>query len=198
MTDEQTVVETEAVAEPTVEDNSAPDLEALLSEYEQETQVEQQAQPSEPQTPDPDRLNQVYSYVEQQQRQAMERETNEAIANSVKTIKDGMEMHLPDNVIEGYLEQMARKDSRIANAFLQRDKNPQGWNNVLKGVQRAIVNDFNSLPDPKVNEDRQAVAAAVRSASTKQQQTDDFDEKKVRGMSANDLYAQFPELTRNF
>lgn len=193
---EQTVVETDAMAEPIVDDNSAPDLEALLSEYEQETQVEQQ--PTEPDPVDPDRLNQVLTFVESQQKEVLTKQVNADIQSSVETIKEGMEIPLPDKIVRGYLETMAAEDDRIAQAFQQRDKNPAGWTNVLKAVQKEISKEFESLPDQKLTSDREAVAAAVRSAATKTQPTDDFDASKVRSMSMGDLAKQFPELNRNF
>ncbi len=72
-----------------------------------------------------------------------------------------------DRIVESWLNVRAREDERIANAWLQRHSNPNGFKKVLATLGREFQKQYGSSPDKQATEDREAVTAAVRGASTR-------------------------------
>ena len=58
---------------------------------------------------------------------------------------------------------------------------------MLKAVQADLKKQFSSLPDKSVNDDREALASAVRSSKSTTTETQDFDPKKVSTMSDSEF-----------
>ena len=167
MTDTNTQAAVDApvtTAEPVVEGNNAQapadDLDTLLSQYEAQTKVAQPSPPPTTQTPntpplDPDRLKRVE-----------ERLFREDVSNAVSNIRG--DLKVDPEIVESWLDAAARKDMRVANAFLQKDVNPQQWKQIEAGLAKRFAEKVKSMTyDQPVTEDRNAVAAAVRGASTK-------------------------------
>lgn len=110
-------------------------------------------------------------FARNQQAVEAERQQTEAIADAVKVAKGDAD--IPDVIVSGYLREMAVKDPRIEKAFQERGQNPSAWNNALKALGKELRNTLGDKPDQEMTEDAEAVAAAVRSASTKTRETTD-------------------------
>ena len=158
---------TDATAKPVADVNNAQDtgddLDTLLSQYEAQTAKAAPASPpqtpqvTQPQTPsiDADRVRRIEDRLFKQ-------DLDEAVSGIVGDLK------VPRRMATGWLDQMARERPAIANAFMQKDSNPQGWKQVQQSLAREFAREVESVSyDKNVSEDRSAVAAAVRGASTK-------------------------------
>lgn len=169
MTDEtqlESVQQQQTATEPEPEqqvadgdEQSAPDLNALLNEYDEGVnQEEQQAQDEKSD------LKEVVDYVRQDQQDKIKAQTDKDVAAAVETVQGDLKgMNIPDRAISGYLQQFSA-DKRFMNAYGNRHQNPKGWQKVLKGVAQEIKGDYSV--DQKVTEDRESLNAAVREQST--------------------------------
>ena len=175
MDNEQAVSQTDAPETQVSEAETAQDLDSILNEYEaaQET-PQQQAEP------DVKSLAERLSAFEQ--KQAAE-QTQKDISSAITTVKDGLDAPIPDEIIEGLLYAKADKNAKFRQAWNERHTNPTGFNKVLKAVQADLKKQFASLPDKGVNEDREALASAVRGSKSTTVETQDFDGKKIANMS---------------
>lgn len=72
-----------------------------------------------------------------------------------------------DALVEGYLNALATKDPRLAAAWQNRHNQPQAFQKILAAVGREFQKKHGTMPDRQATEDREAVTAAVRGASTK-------------------------------
>lgn len=172
------VNEADAAAQPAAEaGNDAPDvneLDALLKQYDESVTPAQSNNSSNNNTPaseqKPDDLNdRIRAVVEHQERDIAERRATavkQAIDDAAKAVKGD----LPDsvasvNIARGWLKDAADNDKRIQKAFSERETNPDGWNKVLAGLSKAFAKEVRR-PDQTATEDREAVTAAVRGASS--------------------------------
>ena len=157
-----TVTTAEPVAPVNNAQDTGDDLDTLLSQYEAQTKVApasppQTPQQTQPQTPtiDADRFRRIEDRLFKQ-------DLDEAVSGIVGDLK------VPRRMATGWLDQMARERPAIANAFMQKDSNPQGWKQVQNSLAKEFAREVESVSfDKNVSEDRSAVAAAVRGASTK-------------------------------
>lgn len=74
---------------------------------------------------------------------------------------------LSDEEIQDLLDGRARREPRLKQAWIDRATNPAAWSKVEKALQQELQKKFSKLPDPGATEDREAVTAAVRGASSK-------------------------------
>jgi hypothetical protein len=96
----------------------------------------------------------------------------------VTALKDGIDcpVDLPNTWWEGRLEVEARKDPRIAQAWLSREQKPDAWKKVQSHLKKQLESELSVRRD--LTDDRDAVTAAVRSASKapqKESVAHDFD-----------------------
>lgn len=140
------------------------DLDALLSQWDQPS-----SNPSDTATPataapaaadkDAKRLDALEQKIHQQE---FQKEIGPVIESIKQAIPEGV---LNDDEILDLLDARAKRDPRLANAWLDRSRNPQGWKKVQDGLARDFSKRFSRLPDPAATEDRAAVTAAVRGSS---------------------------------
>lgn len=153
-----------AVAQPTADASNAqePTLEQLLDEYDRSVQ-RPQAQPEpvqqQPYIPDaPATLPPEIKYMQEKMFMDDVRKSLKAIAGDSK---------IPEDAALGWLDQKARKIPQIAMAFQNRHRDPRMVQKWEKYLQKEWASDFGPTIDPVATEDREAVAQAVRGASTK-------------------------------
>lgn len=147
------------------------DLDSLLKQFEEDTQEGEQQDTDFSK----DDLKEAVSYIKESQEREWREKTQADIEKSVKSTQEVLQesgFDLPDNLVEGYLNLKAQRDRRVLNAFNQRQKSPDTWNQVLKGVSKELVNTLKNQPDKEATSDHEAVASAVRSASTKTPEPD--------------------------
>lgn len=103
---------------------------------------------------------------------------------AIKAVRGDLDPEIFDDVwIEGYLNEQARRDSRLQNAWAQRHKNPQAYQKILGSLSDQIGKKFSKVIDRQATEDREAVAAAVRGASPAAAADDKEERRKVAKMS---------------
>jgi hypothetical protein len=172
-----------ATQAPAVDNGAQGDeLEALLAQFEQEvtkpsataTQPTQAAQPK-PTEQKPNDISaltaKVQSLVERDEaREAAIRKQkiDQDLMATVKSVRgDIPETVISDLVVKGWLNAASESDPRLVDAFNNREQNPARWNQVVAQLGKKLRSEFSRLPDVAETEDREAVTAAVRGASTK-------------------------------
>lgn len=169
MNNEQAVTtETDVEDTPSTEEGGAQDidLDQVLSEFDQETQETEKGseQPTES-LGDEDKafLNDLKA-----------RETDRQITEEVDRMSEYLpdDINLPKTALRAMLEFQASKNPKIAEAFVRRESNPEAWAKVSKKLTSDIAKEFQSQPDKKSTDDREAVIAAVKSVSTTSQEAD--------------------------
>lgn len=161
----QAVTEADATENQSVEGEGAQDdLDSLLNEFEEQTETK----PSE-QKIDADEIKEVVNYInEDRQTKALEAQKND-INSAVESIESSLEDldGMPSKrVIRGLLQDIAAEDDAVRKAFAQRKENPKAWNAALKRATKEIREEFSV--DKQTTSDRNALSAAVHSASSKQ------------------------------
>lgn len=171
--DKQTAVDaTNATAEPVAAVDNAQgtgdDLDALLKQFDTETKVA----PATPQTPqaqqgDVNVLAELSS-LRSQVAQVSNMKVKQDLDTAIKDIRGDIDRNIVDDEIaEFWLDAQAKKDLTLQKLWLERDSNPRLWQKAKVELGKRFAKRFSNLPDRILTEDRQAVAAAVRGASTK-------------------------------
>lgn len=167
---QQAVVdETKAPAEPGAEVENArettDDLDTLLKQFEQT-----EAKP--PETPKPEHagaddsklLEPIKGTVSAIEQRLFRQDMDE----TVKKVRGDLDPEFfDDDFVESWLDAQARNDRRLQQAWVERHNNPRQFQKVIEGLSRGFAKKYGKLPDKGATEDREAVTAAVRGASTK-------------------------------
>lgn len=168
MADEQTVAEkvkgqTEAVAQADAATDGAQgdDLDTILKQFET---VEENPKPEQTETDDID----VKSFVRDQ----MTRQSRADLDSAVAKVKELSGLGVSDKIIKATLNGLAADDPRLTRAWQNRHNDPAAWTGVLKGVAKSLRSEFATTIDRDASEDRAAIEAAVRGASTKTPEPD--------------------------
>ena len=170
MSDQQTVVEETKVpaqqgteVEPRTDDDP---LDALLSEFEQGTKAAITTQTVPPKD-DPEIVSKVRN-LEAIATNWQKEQDRKAISETIASIRgDVPEELFDDDMIEGWLNALAAKDSRLAVAYANREMNPRAWKKVTVDLKGKLADKYGKLPDPVATGDRELVAQSVRGASNK-------------------------------
>lgn len=199
MTVTQTVVKIpDGQAMPVADGQDASDtLDAALAEFE----VSGETEPDQPTTAtpevDPNTLEALRQDVQTLKAENLENQqsrTRNAIGDAVKTLQgDLKDLEIPDATVTRMLHGYASTDERFLSAFQSRHTNPKGWNRVLENVGKEIRGDFGSRPDAGLTADREAVDAAVRTASTSSPDPG-VDARQLRNMSDAEFTAHKKSL----
>lgn len=97
---------------------------------------------------------------------------NERFQRDLKTTIADVRGDMPsdlydDDFMQAWIDSKANKDPRLANAWLNRSANPQKFKQVVGALGKEFAKKYGKLPDAGATEDREAVTAAVRGASTR-------------------------------
>lgn len=169
MSDEkQAVVDTtDAAAKPAATDDSArkdvDDLDALLAEFDQGTKRPSADSPPEPKpketapTIDPATIDRI--------KRVEDRLFKEDLDETVKQVFG--DMQLPRRAAVGWLDQMARENPQVAQAWMNKTNDPHTWNRFAKSLAKEAAKDFPPPVDQPATADRELVAASMKGASTK-------------------------------
>ena len=145
------------------------DLDTLLNEFsgsEQpgSTQTQTKPEPQAGAADDP----QLKSRLDQLERKLAEDQFQKDIAPVIQKVRGDLSTEgMNDSEILDWMEGRAKRDERLRTAWLNRQQNPAAWGKVVDGLGRELHKKFAKLPDANATEDRAAVTAAVRGASTK-------------------------------
>lgn len=91
-----------------------------------------------------------------------------------------------DDFVHAWIDSQATKNPNLAQAWVNRGRDPKGFQRVVDSLQGAFQKKYGKLPDPNLTEDRDAVTAAVRGASTK---TPEAKEPAIGSMTDNEYRA---------
>lgn len=183
MADEETVqteqpTEQTAVAEtkeapteatPAAEGAAQPDvLDDLLKEFDLKREAaqpqQQQPAPSGPMGEQQPIDVAALATIERRLAEQEARETRRELENLFGRLSDGTQADAVD--AEAYCNAMALRDPRINQAWMQRTSNPRAWGKVETALRQDFTKRYGKKVDKQVTESRDAVASAVRSAST--------------------------------
>ena len=89
-------------------------LDSLLDEFKQKTEPQKPAVSTED-------FSEVVQYVKQQQVESVKKETEEGISSAVASIKEGLDVSVPDRAIRGMLFDLAESNEEFVNAFNNRN-----------------------------------------------------------------------------
>lgn len=129
---------------------------------------------------------------EEERRQAEVKRQYEAdMTETVKSVR-GSVSGISDRLVRAWIEGMAEENPKLTNAWIARKDNPQAFNRVVEKLSRDFKKEFEKRPDANVTEDREAVAAAVRGASTETPKAKDPEYKSMSDAQfAEDTYKKF-------
>ena len=174
MSDEAIANNSEAVA-PDSGSESVTDLDSLLSEYDNSaTTTTEQVASSE--LDEPDRLKRVENLLETSERRHAKEQYRYGMENTVSMMRNALGVDINADILESYVSNEAKKDERIAQAWIKKDENPNSW----KKIVTALANDFKGKMGDFANFDQQATnnLDAVRaSVKSKTETSADHDEK---------------------
>lgn len=189
-TTQPVATEANGAAAPTPEavSGAQDDLDSLLAQFDAPKLAEQpkpeqakpETKPEEPKAAAPDPGTEA-------RLRAIEAEfVDRDINNAVSVVKHAMgdsASRLPDSLIRGALQDQASRDPRFARAWQQRGSNKAAFEKVLDGLGRQLSKELATVPDANATEDKAALRAAVRSASTVSPATQEFDAKSWVSMT---------------
>jgi hypothetical protein len=146
------------------------DLDALLDQFKQQTAPAPTPPPAPAAAPTPELkdLEARFQAVEGVAKQLSDQKFKSDITQTVKNVRGEIPADvIPDDVVEAWLDAQARKDPRLQKAWLERDNSPEQFNRITAELGKKFAKNFAKMPDRAATEDREAVTAAVRGASTK-------------------------------
>jgi len=172
----QTAVDTtKTPAEPGVTADSArtdgDDLDQLLSEFDESGRARATPEPARPAT-NADAANPDFKALADEVRGLRTERQQETFRKdmdtTIKDVRGNLDPEYFDDVfVESWMDAQARLDPRLASAWANRHANPKQFAKVKESLGRTFVKKYGSLPDKQATEDREAVTAAVRGASTR-------------------------------
>ena len=150
--------------------DDVPDLDALLAEFDKEAKPVVSPSPVAGADTQPDvkalaaRLQSIEGAVQRVSQFEFRRDMDEL----VKSVRGDLDPEVFDSdIVEAWIDGLARKDPRLQRAWLEREANPRQFNSIKESLGKSFRKKFDKLPDRNVTEDREAVTAAVRGASTR-------------------------------
>lgn len=163
MSEDQAVAEEaddqrKADAEATGAQEQEPSLDDIFNEYDEKSgDTEQRQQKTESSRESsgltPEEIEEIRA---ERQRKAVD--------SAIRDVKGDDDWD--DELVEGILHARAVRDPRISEAFMNRSRNPERWQSVAKAIRKDIAKKLSPV-DQRATDDHEAVAAAVRGASTK-------------------------------
>jgi hypothetical protein len=164
------VDEPKVPAQPGAEATNAQagdDLDALLSEFDTETRPSTPAQPATA-APAANDVKDASAEVLAARDEIRKERFQKDIKVTVSDIRGDLPADLyDDDFMESWLDVQAKKDERLAQAWANRNANPQQFAKVKAALGKEFAKKYGKLPDRQATDDREAVTAAVRGASTR-------------------------------
>lgn len=166
MSDEKQAVvdESKAAAVPAATDDSArvdvDPLDELLTQWDRDQA--RQAPVSPPVPPTQQTQEVVPPWAQDLRDRLFQDDLNKAVSNIF-----GDDMKIPHDAKIGWIDQLARKNPALGRAFLNKTNDPRAWEQAEKAISKKIRDEFKSSQvDETATADHEAVAQAVRGAST--------------------------------
>jgi hypothetical protein len=175
MTDQTTqaaVDETKAPAAPGAEVDSArkdgDDLDKILAEFDEGTKPAPAAAKPEPKAGEADDLKAAKDEVLSARDEIRQERFKKDMHSTVMEVRGDLPADFfDDRFVQAWIDARATDDPRLSKAWIERNSNPQQFKRVVGALSREFAKKYGKLPDKQATEDREAVTAAVRGASTK-------------------------------
>ncbi len=156
------VDEAKGAAQPAPEADSAregSDIDALLAQFDQETQKPEISPPE----PKPAKQDAEPDWAQALKQRLLQEDILKVTAEVFA------DLDVPDWIQASWLDKVAREKPALQRAFLNRYNEPSAWNKIVKSLKPEAQKEFAKARkvDQEATADKEAVAAAVRGASTK-------------------------------
>lgn len=179
MENEQAVVEqTDVAQEASTEGSNAQDLEldSLLQEYSDTGETEKTTTTQE--SNESSKVDKLISMFEQERSDNARVAADKELNSTVKSIKG--DLGVDEKFIKAYLNMKAEDDPRLAQAYLNKEKNPANWAKIERSLQGDLQKFVGGQPDKDLTDTREAVASSVlNSKSTSPNSNDKVDFSKM-------------------
>ena len=172
-----------ADAEKTTEQE--PSLDELLNEFNEPAQPTAPAPEAKPETAQPEGLDDVVKWVNEQRQDAVQKQTQADIDAAVKAVGDALDTPLPDRMIRNFIVGEVEFDQRMLNAWAQRGQNRTAWDGVVKGLARELQSTLSEAPDTDLTAARDAARAAVRGQQKPTETTPDINAMSTQEFEAH-------------
>lgn len=143
-------------------DAQEDDLDSLLSQWDEDPEPK-----PEPDKTAKDDLRESLEWIRQEKERSIQEQTSRDIDAAVQVIHKEMGETLSEKAVRRMLNGAAGEDARLRTAWMNRHQNRTGYEKVLKALAKDFSSELAAIPDKNITEDREAVSAAVRGASTK-------------------------------
>ena len=168
--------------------DSDADLDTVLKEVQEFEEKDGEKPPidNDESTTNDDRINDVLEYVKRQKIREQELEAKaleEEYGRTVKSLKG--DLPVSEKMVDAFLRLKASEDTRVLKAYQMRNKSPEVWQKVERGLRNEIRKEINALPDVGATQTRNQIAAAIQSA---QSTTDEVPQKKLSEMDDVEFY----------
>lgn len=161
--------------------DNGDDLDTLLKEFDDSngdgSKGGEAEKPSKPQNtePKPETTGDLSSKVQQlldleaeRKKEDLQRRFDADMEKTVKAVRGDISANLAsDKFVRAWVEATAEENPKLAQAWVDRNKNPKAFQRIVEKLSRDFAAEFVKRPDANATEDREVVTAAVRGASTK-------------------------------
>lgn len=164
------VDETKVTAPPVTEATSArtdDDLDTLLAEFDKGN--EKSPDPAQPATAAPAATDQAVANetVLSEAKFIRQERFQKDMDDTIKKVRGDLPEELFDGpLVQAWIDSQATRDARLAQAWANRHADPKKFGQVVTELGKRF-SKYGKLPDKQATEDREAVTAAVRGASTR-------------------------------
>jgi hypothetical protein len=124
--------------------------------------------------------------------EALERRLNEQEAREQRRELEAVCSRLSEGTqgdaldAEAYLIAQAKRNPKLEQAYLKRATNPKAWDDVYGALQKDFAKRYGKKVDKQATDSKEAVASAIRSASTAAPQKD-YSDKEISTMSTEEF-----------
>ena len=167
----QTVVdETNPPAAPAGTEPSARnddgDLDTLLSQWDQPASKPSDTAPPATAAPAADTVKDASAEVLAARDEIRTERFQRDMNATIKDVRGDLPADLyDDDMVQSWIDAQARKDPRLAAAWVNRNADPKKFGQVKTALGKEFAKRYGRIPDQGATEDRAAVTAAVRGSS---------------------------------
>lgn len=142
------------------------DLDTLMSEFDSQTTTTPQAPEPSQGAQQPTGLDEAVAFIHELKAKQAQEDLNKGLGDAVQAIKTEVGDAHSDQVVEGLLHVFAKENPGVVKAFEERGKNPANWDRTVKALLPKVQEALGGRVDRNVSQDREAISAAVRGATT--------------------------------
>lgn len=166
------------------QNQAEPTLDDLLAEF--DSQAEPEPEPKvDPKLSAAD-LQAALREVQQFQSERQQERVSKDIGQAVEVVRGELDPEA-DELVRGWLDVQAQSDARFRAAWQSRHADPVKWNRVLKGMADQFATKYGKRFGRSDQDDREAMAAAVRTAGRHSQPTTPSEAPNFAGMNDHEF-----------